>query len=305
MIAALGIAGWGAWFDGHLQRGPALPDYPGRPPTAGGTTWLLVGSDSREQLSAAEQQRLSTGGDLGIGHTDTLLLVRLPALGADVPATVVSIPRDSYLPIPGYGPDKVNVAFALGGAPLLMQTVEQATGLRLDHYAEVGLAGFAALADALGGVSVCPDQPISDPLAGLDLPAGCQRLDGRSALGYVRTRSTPRADLDRMQHQRLFVSALVRRLSSPTVWLNPWRWFAVSRAAGAAVVIDADAHAWDLGRLLWTLHRGSVDLTVPISGFTSTDAGDVVLWDQAAADELFTALRRDAPLPQPLPADPG
>ena len=117
MIAALGIAGWGAWFDGHLQRGPALPDYPGRPPTAGGTTWLLVGSDSREQLSAAEQQRLSTGGDLGIGHTDTLLLVRLPALGADVPATVVSIPRDSYLPIPGYGPDKVNVAFAL---PALM-----------------------------------------------------------------------------------------------------------------------------------------------------------------------------------------
>ena len=115
---------------------------------------------------------------------------------------MVSIPRDSYVPIPGHGEDKINAAFALGGAPLLAQTVEQATGLRLDHYAEIGFDGFAEMVDAVGGVTMCLPEPISDPLAGIDLPAGCQELDGRSALGYVRTRATPRADLDRMTNQR-------------------------------------------------------------------------------------------------------
>jgi LCP family protein required for cell wall assembly len=124
---------------------------------------------------------------------------------------MVSIPRDSYLPIPGYGEDKINAAFVVGGAPLLAQTVEQATGIRLDHYAEIGFDGFAVLVDAVGGVTMCPTEPISDPLAGIDLPAGCQKLDGRNALGYVRTRATPRADLDRMMNQRQFMSALLHR----------------------------------------------------------------------------------------------
>ena len=92
---------------------------------------------------------------------------------------MVSIPRDSYVPIPGYGEDKINAAFAEGGAPLLAQTVEQATGIRLDHYAEIGFDGFAVMVDAVGGVTMCPTEPISDPLAGIDLPAGCQKLDGR------------------------------------------------------------------------------------------------------------------------------
>ena len=87
---------------------------------------------------------------------------------------MVSIPRDSYVSIPGYGSDKINASFAVGGAPLLAQTVEQATGMRLDHYAEIGFDGFARLVDAVGGVTMCPAEPISDPLAGIDLPAGCQ-----------------------------------------------------------------------------------------------------------------------------------
>ena len=99
---------------------------------------------------------------------------------------MVSIPRDSYVEIPGYGSDKINAAFVEGGAPLLAQTVEQATGLRMDHYAEIGFDGFAVMVDAVGGVTMCPAEPIDDPLAGINLPAGCQELDGRSALGYVR-----------------------------------------------------------------------------------------------------------------------
>ena len=143
-----------------------------------------------------------------------------------------------WFPIPGHGKDKINSAFATGGASLLIQTVEQATGLRLDHYAEIGFSGFAGLVDALGGVTVCPTTPINDPLAGIDLPAGCQQLKGRDALGYVRTRDTPRADLDRMINQRQFMSALLHRAASPAVWLNPWRWYSVPRAAADALTVD-------------------------------------------------------------------
>ena len=166
----------------------------------------------------------------------------MPELGSDTQPTMVSIPRDSYVPIPGHDKDKINAAFAIGGAPLLTQTVEQATGLRLDHYAEIGFGGFAALVDGLGGVTVCITAPIDDPLAGIDLPAGCRKLDGRNALGYVRTRDTPRADLDRMVNQRQFMSALLQRASSPAVWLNPWRWYSVSRAAVGALTVDQGDH---------------------------------------------------------------
>ena len=230
------------WFDSAVHRQTVLADYSDRPGTGRGTNWLLVGSDSRQDLSAEQQQELATGGDVGTGRTDTMMLVHLPGFGSSNPTTLVSIPRDSYVPIPGHGKDKINAAFAIGGATLLAQTVEQATGLHLDHYAEVGFGGFAVLVDALGGVTVCPAEPIRDPLAGLDLHAGCQKLDGRSALGYVRTRATPRADLDRMVNQRQFMSAVLHRAGSPAVWLNPWRWYTVPRAAAAALTVDRGDH---------------------------------------------------------------
>ena len=211
------MVGTGFWLDGHLHRIAALPDYPERPSAGRGTTWLLVGSDSRQDLTPEQQAELATGGDLGDGRTDTLLVIHVPGLGSSTPTTMVSIPRDSYVQIPGHGEDKINAAFAIGGAPLLAQTVEQATGMRLDHYAEVGFDGFAQMVDAVGGVTMCPPEPISDPLAGIDLPAGCQELDGRTALGFVRTRATPRADLDRMTNQREFMSALMHRAASPVV----------------------------------------------------------------------------------------
>jgi len=212
---------------------------------------------------------------------------------------MVSLPRDSYVPIPGYGRDKINAAFAMGGARLLVQTVEQATGLRLDHYVEVGFSGFAAVVDALGGVTLCPGAPIDDPLAGIDLPAGCQQLNGRNALGYVRTRDTPRADLDRMVNQRQFVSALLHRAASPAVWLNPWRWYAVTSALADALTVDREDHVWDLARLGWSLHGSTTAMTVPIGEFTDGDAGAVVVWNHDAARRLFEALASDAPAPAP------
>jgi LCP family protein required for cell wall assembly len=298
LLVVLTMVGTGGWIDTSLHRVPALTALPDRPPEGSGTTWLLVGSDSRQNLTEEQQAELTTGGDLGSGRTDTILLVHVPGLGSDVPTTMVSIPRDSYLPIPGYGEDKVNAAFALGGAPLLAQTVEQATGLRLDRYAEIGFDGFAVMVDAVGGVTMCPPEPISDPLAGIDLPAGCQKLDGRSALGYVRTRATPRADLDRMTNQRQFMATLMHRAASPGVLLNPLRWYPMAHAASGAVTVDEGAHVWDLARLAWALHGTVTTTTVPIGEFSGGDSGSVVLWDSDSATRLFHALATDTAVPQ-------
>ena len=303
LLISAGILGGTLWMETALHRQPVLTDYPGRPAAGRGTTWLLVGSDSRQGLTVEQQQALATGGDTGNGRTDTILLVHVPAFGSRTPTTMVSIPRDSFVPIPGYGRDKINAAFAMGGAPLLAQTVEQATGLRLDHYAEVGFGGFAVLVDALGGITVCPVAPMDDPLAGIDLPAGCQKLDGRDALGYVRSRDTPRADLDRMVNQRRFMSALLHRVASPAVWLNPWRWYSVPHAAADALTVDHGDHVWDMARLGWALHGSTVALTVPIGEFTGTDAGSVVVWDHDKAARLFDALAADQPVPAAVLGD--
>ncbi len=298
LLAVGALAGIGFWFDRSVHRAAVLTDYPGRPGAGAGTTWLLVGSDGRQGLTEEQQAQLTTGGDLGNSRTDTILLVHLPAPWSSGPTTMVSIPRDSYVEIPGYGSDKINAAFAEGGPQLLAQTVEQATGLRVDHYAEIGFGGFPGLVDALGGVTVCPPEPIADPLAGIDLPTGCQRLDGVDALGYVRSRATPRADLDRMTKQRQFMTDLLHRAASPSVWLNPWRWYAVPRAAANALTVDTDDHVWDLARLAWGLRGSTTTVTVPIGAFTSNNAGDVVVWDDELAGRLFAALRSDAPVPQ-------
>ncbi len=300
LLAGAGVLGTALWLDTALHRAPVLADYPGRPAPGNGTNWLLVGSDSRQGLTADQEQTLATGGDTGNGRTDTILLVHVPGIGSDARTTMVSIPRDSYVAIPGYGHDKINAAFALGGAPLLAQTVEQATGLRLDHFAEIGFSGFASLVDALGGVTVCPTAAIDDPLAGITLPAGCQHLNGRTALGYVRTRATPRADLDRMTDQRRFMAGLLDRVTSPAVWLDPWRWYAVPHAAADALTVDAADHIWALARLGWALRGSPTALTVPIGDFTGSDVGSVVVWDHDAARRLFNALARDAPVPPTL-----
>ncbi len=307
MIVALfgaGIPGGTLWMETALRREPVLTDYPGRPAPGRGSTWLLVGSDSRQGLTVEQQRVLATGGDTGNGRTDTMLLVHVPAFGSGTGTTMVSIPRDSYVAIPGYGRDKINAAFATGGAALLAQTVEQATGLRLDHYAQVGFSGFAVLVDALGGVTVCPSAPINDPLAGVDLPAGCQTLDGRAALGYVRSRDTPRADLDRMVDQRRFMAAMLHRAASPAVWCNPWRWYSVARAAAGALTVDRGDHAWDLARLGWALHGSTTALTVPIGELTGSDVGSVVVWDHDKAARLFDAIAADQPVPSAVLENP-
>ncbi len=288
------------YLDRSLNRIDALADYPGRIADTPGTNWLLVGSDSREGLTAEQDRELSAGGDIAGKRTDTIIVVHVPESGA---ATMVSIPRDSYVNIPGWGSDKINAAFSIegGGPQLLAQTVEEATGLHLDHYAEIGFGGFADIVDALGGVHLCVPYPIDDPLAGINLQAGCQDLTGPEALGFVRSRATPLADLDRMNNQRLFMAALLDKATSLGTMLNPFRlWSLVTDTAGSLLVDDGD-HLWNLASLAWAMRGDLVTTTVPVGGFEDVSgSGNVLLWDQEKASRFFEALANDEPVPADL-----
>lgn len=272
--------------DARLNRVAALPDE--QIGNTAGTNWLLVGSDSRTGLSERDVERLGTGGDIGSTRTDTIMLLHLPLRGK---ATLMSIPRDSYLPVPGYGYDKINAAFALGGPELLVQTVEQNTGLHIDRYAEIGMGGIAGVVDAVGGVEICVAEPIDDPLANLFVEPGCQKMDGPTALGYVRTRATAQGDLDRVVRQREFLSALTSRVFSPAVFLNPFRVGRLLWVAPTLLTVGSGDHVWNLARIALAMRGGLDTETVPIGGFADTEVGNVVLWDDETAEALFARLR--------------
>ncbi|MGW4632550.1 LCP family protein [Nocardia sp. NPDC004415] len=298
VLLVVGLVAGIVHLDNSLTRIDALTSYSDRVGNTPGTNWLLVGSDSRGDLTPEQEQELATGGDIdGTERTDTIMLVHIPGSG---PTTMVSLPRDSYVSIPGYGKDKLNASFALGGPELLVQTVEQATGVRIDHYAQIGFGGFASVVDTLGGIDVCLDDPIVDPLAGLDLPAGCQRLTGPQALGFVRTRATPRADVDRMNHQRIFMSALLKKATSMGTLANPFALWPMATGVAGSLKVDEGDHIWNLAALGWAMRGDTVTTSVPIGGFDDTDVGNVLLWDKAKAPDFFDALANDRPIPEDL-----
>ena len=300
LVLVLALAGFLLYVDYSLKREPAIPASGDRPADGPGTNWLLVGSDSREGLDADRQAELGTGDTAG-RRTDTVMLVHIPQAGGK--PTMVSLPRDSYVTIPGRGKDKLNSAFAYGGPQLLAQTVEASTGVRVDHYAEIGLGGFADMTDAIGGVDVCVKEPMQDPKANLDVQAGCQELTGPQALGYVRTRASARGDLDRVERQREFLAALTEKASSPEVFLNPLRLFPLILNTSGAFLVDSGDHVWHLGSLAFAMNGiasgQGVTTTVPMSGFGETDEGaSVVKWDQEKAGTLFGALAQDTAVPE-------
>lgn len=295
MLTVAGVV----YLDGKLTRIDVLADYPDRVADTPGTNWLLVGSDSRTGLTAEQEQELATGGEVGPERTDTIILIHVPSGGGAT--TMVSLPRDSYVSIPGYGQDKLNASFAVGGPTLLTQTVEGVTGVHIDHYVEIGFGGFASIVDALGGVDICVPYPIDDPLAGINLPAGCQELTGPEALGFVRTRATPLADLDRMNNQRLFMSALLSKATGLGTMLNPFRLWSLASGATATLEVDDGAHLWDLARLAWAMRGETVTATVPVGGFDDVDgSGNVLLWDRDRAIPFFESLAEDRPIPPEL-----
>ncbi|GAA4803882.1 LCP family protein [Nocardioides caeni] len=255
-------------------------DRPGEQP---GTTYLLVGSDSRAGLSAEERKALHTG-DAESELTDTIMLLHT----GDGPTTLVSIPRDSPLEIPGFGVSKVNSAFAKGGTPLLVQTLEQATGLRIDGYVEIGFGGLVGVVDAVGGIEICPKKRIRDRDSGLNVKKGCQDVDGITALAYARARKHDRnlSDLARVQQQREVVAAVGEKVLSPWSVVNPVRYWQLNAAVPDFFRFGDGMGPVDAAQ--WALAMGDParSCTVPLAAV----AGD---WDEERAAQLFDTLAED------------
>jgi LCP family protein required for cell wall assembly len=257
-----------------------------RPESQPGSNYLLVGSDSRKGLSREERRRLGTGGDVG-QRTDTIMVLHT----GSGPNLLLSIPRDSLVNIPGRGTSKINAAFAFGGPKLLVRTIEQNTGLHIDHYVEIGFGGFVNSVDAVGGIEICPEQRMVDKLANLRVKKGCQEADGVTALGYARSRhATKFGDIGRAKHQREVVSAIGSEVKSPWTFINPVRYFRVNKAATSSLKISEGTGPIALARfgLAMTRVNGESGLTcgMPI-------ADQVIHWDRERALELLKYLKED------------
>lgn len=282
-----------AW--GRITKVDAAPAGE-RPAETPGTTYLMVGSDSRDGLTAEQRKTLGTGKGEGGRRTDTIMLLHVPESG---PAALVSLPRDSYVSIPGHGRNKINAAFSFGGPKLLTQTVENVTGLRVDHYVEVGFGGFASVIDAVGGVEACLPKAMKDQKAHINLPAGCQQLDGPKALGYVRARySDPEGDLGRVKRQREIIGAVADKAVGPGTILNPVRYYRLGTAGADALTVDDGMGLFDMVKFARGMKAVSggdgVTLTVPVATTAlRTPHGIAVKWDTAKAKALFQALKQD------------
>ncbi|MDO4413333.1 LCP family protein [Cutibacterium sp.] len=276
----------------HTETVDATPDGQ-RGASHPGTLVLLVGNDERQNLTTKQQKELGTGTQTGL-RTDTMLLLYMPPHGKNV---LISLPRDSYLPIPEHGHNKLNAAYSIGGAKLLVRTIEKATNLRVDGYVEIGLGGFVEVVDAVGGVDVTLDKPMVDQDSHTNLPAGTQTLDGVQALGYVRMRKAdPLGDLGRVKRQQKVASQVAKKALSPWTFINPVRYWNLNKAASHAVKLGSDTSALTTLKTARGLMKASgsdgIKMTVPLSSTSAyTSAGSSVLWNDEKAAQLWDALR--------------
>ena len=273
------------WAMSKVSKVDAWPDGD-RPADQPGTTYLLVGSDSRAGLTKEEQKEYHAGGDVG-QRTDTIMLLHT----GDGPNLLMSIPRDSVVDIPGHGSTKINAAFSYGGPKLLVKTIEKNTGIRIDDYVEIGFGGFVKVVDAVGGVEICPTERMKDAKADLDIQKGCQDVDGVTALAYSRSRHTSAlGDIDRAKHQREVVSAVGKKAISPWSVINPIRWWKLNFAAAESVQISDGTSVFSFGKFAWAMTHvnGDSGLTcgVPIADLA-------VHWDSKRSKEMFQDIIED------------
>ena len=301
VVALLLVGSVGMYFylNGKLSRANVLVGYSGRPAPGAGQNWLISGSDSRDGLTAAQENEFSTGHDVSGQRSDTIMVLHIPSGGGR--AVLISLPRDSYVHIPGYGWNKLNAAYSFGGPKLLAETVQDATGLYINHYMGIGFGGFVNVVDDVGGVRMCIKYPLHDVASGLNVRAGCQTLSGGEALGYVRDRHDfADQDLQRVQDQRLFLHALLSKMTSPGVMLNPFAAIPAATGVASTVTVDQGTNLYQLLQVAFAL-RNPVSTTVPIANANYlTPAGDAVQWDQSAALTLFNDLRTDKTVPPSL-----
>jgi LCP family protein required for cell wall assembly len=297
-IVLLGLVAAFAWSInrslGDIPRFDAQLERPGRPPasSAGGTNLLLVGVDEgagtrlRDAVDAEEWRP-------GVFRSDAIMVVHLSADGKE--AQVVSIPRDSWVPVEGYGPSKINAAFSYGGPGLLARTVEDVAGIRLDHVLAVDIEGFKDITDTLGGVGVDLDAPLRVNPGGETLGPGYARLDGDAAITYVRERKNlPRGDFDRVQRQQNLVRAMLSEASQWGTLLNPLSLEELVGDVSRHLAVDASLTNGRLrGLALDTrdLRVGNVSfLTVPHAGSATVEGQSIVRLRLEQVRALFAAI---------------
>ena len=323
VLASLSWIGLGH-VSGKIARISVFSGLENRPEkTSRALNYLLVGSDTREGLTKEEMKALRVGSTKTAagGRSDTMLLVHISKKRDK--AYLVSLPRDTLVTIPAHTStdgksqiparqNKLNAAFAFGGAPLLIETIEGATKLKIDHYIEISFAGFAGIVNALGGIDVCTKVDIDDPKSHLVLSAGTHTLDGIEALKYVRTRDFDgRGDIGRMQRQQQFMSSVIKKATSTGVLLNPIKIVNFMNAAISTIKMDENLSEGDLLNLakqMRGLSSGNVrTLTVPLSNANGNvpGIGSVVIWDQQLSADLWTRIRDDLPLVDEVTPSPS
>jgi LCP family protein required for cell wall assembly len=291
-VLVVGTVGSYFWLNSKLNRSVTLPTFTGQ---SAGQNWLIAGSDTRSGLTDAQIREDHVGFDFGTANSDSLMLLHI---GPGRPV-LISIPRDSYVPIPGYGENKINAALGFGGPTLLVQTVEEVTGLRINHYVGIGFGGLVSVVNEVGGVKICLPAAIQDTDSGANFAAGCQVMNGTQALAFVRDRhSFADEDLQRMQDQRAFLKALLDKATSPGVYLNPFTALPFGSSAASAISVDHGTDLKDLISLASAL-RNPLTGTVPIANanYETSNAGDAVLWNRTQALALFNALQNNQPVP--------
>ncbi|MER5312486.1 LCP family protein [Streptomyces sp. NPDC002773] len=314
-VVVLVAAGVGWWFyrklDGNITTDTTaaaeLLKYEKERPAAvvsAARNILLIGSDTR----AGEGNR-EYGRDKGTQHSDTTILLHLSAGKSS--ATAVSLPRDLMVTVPSClkadgsrtseQSAQFNWAFEFGGTACTIRTVEKLTGIRVDHHMVIDFRGFKKMVDAVDGVEVCLKEPVDDHDAKLKLPAGRQTLRGEQALGFVRARKSigNGSDTERMDRQQQFLGALVNKVQSDGVLLNPTRLYPVLDAATKAITTDAGLDSlrdlYDLARSMRAVPTEKVQfLTVPRRPYTYDANRDELV--QPAASQLFKQLREDRPV---------
>jgi LCP family protein required for cell wall assembly len=253
-------------------------------------------------MSAADKKKLHTGSAEG-QRTDSMMILHV----GDNGDTLISLPRDSNVTIPSYKGStsgktypntgrqtKLNAAYAEDGPTLLVRTVEYNMGLHIDHYVEIGFAGFANIVDAVGGVTIDIDKGFKDKYSGADFKSGKQTLNGDQALAFVRTRHAFAAsDLQRTKNQQKFLSALAHQVATPSTVLNPFKFYPTMGAGLDSLTVDKDMSLWDLASMFWAMKGVSggdgTSMNMPISGST----GGNLVWDKAKVKTLVNELNND------------
>ena len=279
---------WHLWnkASDQLRRVDALSSMADTP----GETWLIVGSDSRSDGAIADT---TTAGQ----RADSVMVLHKAENGQ---TSLTSLPRDTYVNIPGYGEDKINASYAYGGAKLLVKTVEGLTKMKINHYVEVGMGGVKNVVDAVGGVEACLDYDVDDHDSGLiwnTAQGKCQQVNGEKALAFSRMRkSDPTGDIGRGLRQRAIISAAVKKAMSPSTLLNPSATSKLVDAGTGSLTVDKDSGVWDIGQMVLAFRSASNDgLTgaPPIEDpdYEPGDVGSTVLLVDTTAPIFFGKVR--------------